>query len=227
MAGLELDHIMFFCNRGAPEADALLGRGLHEGPGNSHPGQGTVNRRFFFRNLYLELLWVEDFEEACSPEARRTQLWDRWKSRRHGTCPIGLVFRPGSEALATPFPSWKYVPKYFPTGFAIEVACDIPPNEPLLFYLPFACPALVENVAPMPGGARIGSIRGTTLHLPQTSSLSPALNSLVSAGLLSVEPGRETLVDLYHEQQSREIIDLRPKLPLRFLQAGSSGCTPH
>lgn len=217
MAGLELDHIMFFCAPGAPEADALIERGLHEGPGNSHPGQGTVNRRFFFRNLYLELLWVEDFDEAQSLEAKPTGLWDRWINRHNGSCPIGLVFRPGANATAAPFSSWSYKPRYFPDGFSIEVARDIPANEPLLFYLPFARPALVEDAATVPGGVQIGPVGGTTLHLPDTSSLSPALNSLVSAGAVAVEPGREILVDVYHAQGSREIIDLRPKLPLRFL----------
>lgn len=220
MAGLELDHIIFFCGPGAPEADALIERGLHEGPGNSHPGQGTINRRFFFRNLYLELLWVEDFDEAQAPEARAVGLWDRWINRHNGRCPIGLVFRPGPGASAAPFPSWSYRPKYFPAGFSIEVARDIPHNEPLLFYLPFARLALVEDVAPVPGGVQIGSVSGTTLHLPDTASLSPALNSLVASGVVAVEPGREILVDIQHERGSSEIIDLRPKLPLRFLPAG-------
>lgn len=223
MAGLELDHIIFFCAPAAPEADALIARGLHEGPGNSHPGQGTVNRRFFFRNLYLELLWVEDFDEAQAPEARRTGLWDRWINRHNGCCPLGLVFRPGPGATPAPFASWSYVPKYFPAGFSIEVARDIPPNEPLLFYLPFARPALVEDVAPPPGGVQIGAVTGTTLHLPDTTSLSPALNSLVKAGVISIEPGRERLVDIFHEGESREIIDLRPKLPLRFLSSAGAG----
>ncbi|HEU4780176.1 MAG TPA: VOC family protein [Steroidobacteraceae bacterium] len=219
MAGLdlELDHIMFFCRPGAPEADALLGRGLHEGPGNSHPGQGTVNRRFFFRNVYLELVWIENFVEAQQPEVQRTGIWERWVNRGNGGCPIGLVFRPGPGGSSTPFPSWTYVPKYFPSGFSIEVAHGIPPNEPLLFYLPFARPALVENVSPMPGGVEIGAVQGTTLHLPETTGLSPALNSLVAKRLVAIEPGREVLVDVHHTTESREIIDLRPTLPLRFL----------
>jgi hypothetical protein len=227
VAGVELDHIIFFCGPGAPEADALLGRGLHEGPGNSHPGQGTVNRRFFFRNLYLELLWVEGYDEAQVGEARRTGLWDRWINRHNGCCPIGLVFRPSAPGAPTPFPSWSYVPKYFPAGFSIDVALDIPRNEPLLFYLPFARPALVEDVAPVPGGAQVGAISGVSLHLPDTGSLSPALNSVVASGALSVEPGQAFLVDIRHEGESSEIIDLRDKLPLRFLPGGGSARSTH
>ncbi len=218
--GVELDHVIFFCDVGAPEADALLGRGLHEGPGNTHPGQGTVNRRFFFRNAYLELLWVENFAEAQSPDAQRTQLYDRWANRANGACPFGLVFRPGPKSVAPPFPAWSYVPKYFPPGFSIDVAKDIPANEPLLFYLPFARASLVEDVAPMPGGAQIGAITGVTIHLRDTGSLSPALESLVGSGSVIVEPGQDFWVDLEYVMGAREIIDLRPKLPLRFLPAG-------
>jgi hypothetical protein len=219
---VELDHIIFFCGAGAPEADALLGRGLHEGPGNSHPGQGTVNRRFFFRNAYLELLWIENFEEAQRPEVRRTQLWERWSRRGAGVCPFGMVFRPGRNPPRAPFPSWTYAPGYFPAGFSIEVARDIPEHEPLLFYLPFARPSLVEERPTMPGGVQIGAISGVTIHLPEVARLSPALDELVAAGTLTVEPAREFLVDLQQVCGTSEIIDLRPKLPLRFHPAAGA-----
>lgn len=49
-----IDHLFVCCAPGAPEADTLVGLGFHEGSGNTHPGQGTANRRFFFRNAYLE-----------------------------------------------------------------------------------------------------------------------------------------------------------------------------
>jgi hypothetical protein len=49
---------------GAPEAEALRGFGLTEGTSNVHPGQGTTNQRFIFRNSMLELLWVHEAAEA-------------------------------------------------------------------------------------------------------------------------------------------------------------------
>jgi hypothetical protein len=78
----ELDHVFIFCSEGAPEADALAQRGVTEGSSNAHPGQGTANRRFFFGNAYLELLWVSDPVEARSEEVHRTRLWERWSRRR-------------------------------------------------------------------------------------------------------------------------------------------------
>jgi len=212
----ELDHVIIFCDVGAPEADTLLGRGLHEGPRNSHPGQGTANRRFFFLNAYLEFLWVEQAAEAQSDDVRPTGLWERW-SRRTRDCPFGLVFRPGGRPATAPIPAWTYAPRYFPAGYSIEVARGIPPNEPLLFYLPFAQGLLVEDVVPVADGPRIGPIVGITIHLPNTCSLSPALEALVAAGRVSVEPAHEFLVDLIHAGDAADICDLRPRVALRFV----------
>lgn len=213
----EIDHFMFFCAAGAPEAAALLSLGFHEGPPNSHPGQGTANRRFFFRNAYLELVWVENPVEAQSEAARPTRMWHRWQ-RRDQACPLGLVLRPGTREVAA-ISSWTYSPRYFPPGFTIEVANGIAENEPLLFYLPFARPALVEHVEPPASGLAVGSIVGATLHLPVSGELSPALNALVGAGVVTVEPSREYLVDIFHVGGSADVIDLRPDLPLRFRPA--------
>jgi hypothetical protein len=58
--------------RGAPEAEKLVQLGLHEGPPNQHPGQGTACRRFAFANAMIELIWVSDAMEARSQSARRT-----------------------------------------------------------------------------------------------------------------------------------------------------------
>jgi Glyoxalase-like domain len=68
-----VDHAFIACSPGAPEAGALLRLGFIEGQGNTHPGQGTANRRFFFENFMLELLWVADRRICaltCGPTCR-------------------------------------------------------------------------------------------------------------------------------------------------------------
>ncbi len=62
----ELDHFFICTDVGAPAAAALMALGFVEGAPNTHPGQGTANRRFFFDNAMLELLWVHDEAEAGS-----------------------------------------------------------------------------------------------------------------------------------------------------------------
>jgi len=62
--GIELDHLFVCTAPGAPQAEDLVQFGLLEGPPNQHPGQGTANRRFSFKNAMIELLWVSDAEES-------------------------------------------------------------------------------------------------------------------------------------------------------------------
>jgi len=84
LMALALDHVFVCTAVGAPEAEALTAAGFAEGAGNVHPGQGTACRRFFFRNAFLELVWVHDEAEARSPETAPTRLWERWRDRADG-----------------------------------------------------------------------------------------------------------------------------------------------
>src|SRR5262249_12821990 len=90
----ELDHLFLWGSLGGLEADRLRAFGLTEGEPNTHPGQGTACRRFFFRNAYLEVVWVHDPVEAQGEAARPTGLWPRWCGRATGTSPFGLCLRP-------------------------------------------------------------------------------------------------------------------------------------
>lgn len=132
----ELDHIFVLADIGAPEAETLISAGLTEGEPNVHPGQGTANRRFFFQNAFLELLWVSDPEEAQSELVRPIQLWQRWSQRTTTASPFGVCFRPTDLGSAgVPFPSWEYRPRYLPSPLIINVGEDVPLSEPLWFYL--------------------------------------------------------------------------------------------
>src|ERR1035438_8316466 len=113
---VELDHLFICVSRGAPEAECLTRFGLIEGPPNVHPGQGTANRRFFFRRAMLELLWVEDQCEAQNEQTAATKLWERWSGRFDGvTSPFGIIMRPAHwEGITPPFAAWEYKPDYLP-----------------------------------------------------------------------------------------------------------------
>jgi len=71
---VELDYVFVCTALDAPEADLLVAFGLAEGPPNTHPGQGTANRRFYFRNALLELGWARDEREARSPLVAPTRV---------------------------------------------------------------------------------------------------------------------------------------------------------
>jgi hypothetical protein len=101
---LQLHHVYVLTSVGAPEADDLLDSGLVEGSPNTHLGQGTANRRFFFESGFLELLWVHDEREAQSTLTAPTKLWDRWAERGRTANPFGICFSSRMRSVSVGLP---------------------------------------------------------------------------------------------------------------------------
>ncbi len=191
---VELDH-MFICTEvGAPEADQFVAFGLAEGSSNVHPGQGTANRRFFFHNAMLELLWVRDEREARSPPITPTQLWERWRYRRStGYSPFGVCLRPSTrhaltEPAALPFATWEYPPPYLPPESHIDVATGTAAREPLVFATPYGerpDAFLDEGPQPLVHPMGVVEITGLRITLPTGKPMS---------GVVRATPGRRCLV---------------------------------
>jgi hypothetical protein len=214
---LDLDHVFICCSHGAPEGDALVRLGLREGSPNTHPGQGTANRRFFFRNAFLELLWVSEPTEARSEQTRRTRLWERWSLRTSSACPFGIVFRrKGDQAIAAPFATWSYRPNYLPPGLAIEFADGAPLEEPELVYLPFAHRTGPPAHEPTDHALSIRQVCGVTVGLPTAAGLSQTSRAARSAGLVTYRSAAEYSIELNFPAVQEVMFDLRPTLPLLF-----------
>lgn len=211
-----LDHLMLFCAKGAPEADALVHLGITEGPPNTHPGQGTANRRFFFQNAYLELVWVNDDIEARGEAVRRTQLWERWANRLTGACPFGVVLRSDSaDGPLPPFSAWAYRPTYLPAGLTIDVAEGVPLTEPAIFYLGFAGARRGTHDATRCHRLHLERITEVTIDTPVSGSRSEAVQWLEASGVLSLQPAERWLLRITFEgRRSGASADLRPALPL-------------
>jgi hypothetical protein len=209
-----LDHVFILCARGAPEAEALLRLGLSEGPPNVHPGQGTACRRFFFQNLYLELLWVSDAGEAQSPPTQPTRLYSRWAARRAGASPFGLVFRPSGEGEEAPFPSWAYRPSYLPAPMALQVAHGTRLSEPELFYLGVPRRPVDMPLQPLQDSGGLASVTSVAVTIPGPAT--PALRAVEALGLVSFvhAPLPLLTLDFQAEPKQRGSQDVRPALPL-------------
>jgi hypothetical protein len=217
----ELDHVFVCTAAGAPEANGLIAFGLAEGKPNVHPGQGTSNRRFFFRNAMLELLWVHDEAQARSPATARTRLFERWKSRNDGACPFGLCFRSTGPGATPPFSAWKYAPGYLPPSLSIQVGNNSEVlAEPMLLHMPFGSrPDKVPEARRQPVAHRIGFREVTRVRLiqPEAVALSPELGSLLGCGSFSVVPGPSHALELGfdHEQEGKSVT-FAPELPITF-----------
>jgi Glyoxalase-like domain len=212
---IELDHLFVCTAPGAPEAEQLIQFGLHEGPPNQHPGQGTANRRFAFSNAMIELLWVSDIRKAQSQETERTLLWDRWSGRTDRACPFGICLRPvGSQDTGPPFPSWEYRPSYLPDPLVMHIG-DAGIDEPMWVYLSFMRrPHREECFIEHPIGIR--EITGLTL----TTSVplhSPASQNVIESGILKTRLGVTPLLKIEFDSKCRnKHVDFRPRLPFLF-----------
>ncbi|MFC0170551.1 VOC family protein [Pseudoduganella danionis] len=214
---MELDHIFLRTSAGAPEAALLLELGLTEGSANQHAGQGTANRRFFFHNAFLELLWIQHAADVNNAVTRPTQLAQRLAAEPTAS-PFGLCFRPSDTDATPPFPSWPYRPAYLPSGMQVDIASHTPLHEPMWFYLAQAVPpaqAAAARRQPLQHALGVDAISAVTLTVPGTEHWSAAALAARACTGLSLQRGSAHLLELTFDQgrQGRSV-DLRPSLPL-------------
>jgi len=232
---LELDHLFLMTEQNAPAAERLIQFGLAEGSPNEHPGQGTANRRFFFQNLFLELLWVSSSAEAQSPLAMPTGLWDRWSGRDAGASPFGICFRArasqpvgqiGSEDTSRtgglPFVAWDYRPPYLPAPLAIQMSerCAIV-AEPLLFFIGFGRRPdsdTAERRQPLEHACGLRKVTRATVHSRSFGKMHEQFRAAQTAcAALRFEAGSEEQLELgFDDETQGQSVDFRPALPLMF-----------
>ena len=213
----ELDHVIFCCDVGAPEADALAAAGLLEGSSNTHPGQGTANRRFFLANAYIELLWIDDLAQARSEPAYRTRLWERWLRRRDGACPFGIALRPAQPDADTPppFPTWAYHAPYLPPQVSIGIALATPLTEPEFLYVTFATRPDAKNIEPLKHPLGVRTVTGVRIGTPDHQPQSPAAKAMRTERLASFYVAPAFVMELTFDGGINDRYDdLRPLLPL-------------
>jgi hypothetical protein len=215
----DFDHLFIFTEIGAPAADRLVAFGLTEGSSNNHPGQGTVNRRFFFHNAMLELLWVHNSLEAQSEVIQRTRLWERWENRNQ-ICPFGISLRPANDPPdPATFPHWDYHPPYLPETLSIAVATNSEVlTEPMLFQIPFGKrPDQLPPAKAQPLDHPIGfrEITRVEIIIPVAMLPSPELQTFLDNNLIKIRSGSNYCIELgFDGERQGQQIDLRSDLPL-------------
>lgn len=221
---MEFDHVFVCVQPGAVEAGLLIDAGFTEGPSNSHPGQGTANRSFFFANAFIEFLFEQNHDELCSEQTRPTNLQERLNRTDAGTSPFGFCFRPVKQGpceveneSACPFPAWAYQPEYLPAQLAIDIA-DTPLTEPMWFYLGFSQRpdvsgrVALENLQHANG---VCAITGITVTVPRDAHLSPVAALIAKNGSVGLQRGDDHLVEFeFDHNKTGDQIDMRPDVPV-------------
>jgi len=216
---MQIDHIYICTEPNAPAGDLLKAFGLVEGSSNIHIGQGTANRRFYFHNLMLELLWVENLEEVRSELTKPMRLYERCLSSKNNISPFGIAFRPTmGKTESVPFPVWNYHPIYLPDFLKIQVADNTPLNEPMYFYLNFATrqdETPIERREPMEHNVPLKEVTSVKVHVNKECSLSESACILNRANVLSIEQDKEHFIELtFNNGLLNQSKDFRPDLPL-------------
>ncbi len=216
----EFDHLFVCTDIGAHEAARLGSFGLVEGSSSTHPGQGTANRRFFFHNAMLELLWVHNAEEAKSEPIRLTRLWERWTNRKDGACPFGVCLRSATDCDDTVvFSSWAYRPPYLPETMSIAVGTNSDVlTEPMLFQVPFGNRPdryPTEKAQPLEHGVGFREITRVELVSPAANNLSPELQAVIDTNQIKLRVGAEYFIELgFDGEVQGQQVDFRPGLPI-------------
>ena len=206
---MELDHFFILTESPAQHAAMLSDAGLVEGASNHHPGQGTSNRRFFFSNSVLELLYLRDAKEAETGPGRGLRFQERLSES--GASPFGLVLK-GSADAAAPFTGWCYQPDYFEQGRSFLIGDNSGLlAEPLCFYMPFEPPF---DQSQLRSGKPFDTVSEVRIHVTVSapSTVLDAVSRLEQISLLT--DGDHLLELVFNDGIKGQVRDFRPALPL-------------
>lgn len=216
---LALHHVFVCVSPDAPEA-ALLDRfGLVRGSGTRHAGQGTRNIRYFFQNAYLELIWIDDPDQARSPLVRPTGLPERCRWRETGASPFGIALCRREETdEPPPFATRTYRPPYLPEGASIEIA-DSGGDfvQPLVFIVPSAAPPNTPPTDSQPGDhpAGVKCITAMRVTVATGSPVSEAVRFLMDVGIAHATRGQAPHLELvFDDGGNQTATQFEPQLPL-------------
>jgi hypothetical protein len=143
---MNIDHIFIFTDDNGKVADELVDFGLTEGSNRIHVGQGTTNRKFYFDNFFLEILWVHNVNEITSDKTKPMGLWQRAENKTNRFSPFGLCIINSEDSETVFRNAFKYQPDYFPQGMEIDIIKnDDQTDLPWTFRLPFKGQKKHEN----------------------------------------------------------------------------------
>lgn len=207
---IALDHFFVLTEPGAPAVSRLQELGFVEGSSNTHPGQGTANRRIFLEDTCLELLFLRDTAEARNGPGADMLLASRASSP--AASPYGLVFARTGDDESMPFPGWSYFPDYFAPGHAFHVGSNSGSlDEPLCIVMPTGLPRPVLANEPRNGQWKLSEVRIDTPAEPGSA----VLQRVAGCDRLSFRYGRPHGMTLsFNQGRAGKSADLRPDVPL-------------
>lgn len=115
---MQIDHVFIFVSS-KEEANELIEFGVTEGSGRIHKGIGTANRRFFFENFYLEILWVEN--EAEAKNMKNLGIWERANFHNSGFSRFGLCLKHTDDTDSIFKNTIQWHPMFLPENQFVDI----------------------------------------------------------------------------------------------------------
>jgi hypothetical protein len=213
---MEIDHFYFCVDKPDEIAEMLINFGLVEGKPNTHLGQGTANRRFFFQNTMLELLYLTNEDEIQSERTKILGLYEQFSKKNRSK--IGIIWRPSeNEKKDCSFKSNVYRPKYLPEHLFMNIATGLTEHEPNCIYLDFAVQVTNrERIIHTLDGNEVNIVTKIILKT-KVKSHSDALLYMVNNSNLNLEASNEDILEIELDGFiNGKVKDFKPALPLRI-----------
>jgi hypothetical protein len=215
---LVVDHVYIWVDQGAPPMQALQALGLQPHQHITfHEGQGSASQSVLFKNMYLELVWVEDVQEladftAATPNASGPP--ERWQETGLSPFGIGLHYRT-PDAPRLPIETEQFSASWMPEGSFIESVQHTSLYCPSQFILhgPLAYWDVPEAKATHLLG--VHNLTALAVTMPAGAELDPLFEQLVEHGVVTLRRGPIPLMELTFDQGAQgKSFDGRPDLPL-------------
>lgn len=209
---MKIDHIFIFSSNSGVEADELVKFGLTEGSSRTHLGQGTTNRKFYFENFFLEILWVHNQLEIQNERTQPTKLWERSNFKNNEYLPFGFCLINDEDSELIFANSSTYQPVYFPDGKTIDFITE--PQLPWIFRLPYNGHKKEMN-EPLDHPKKLRKLTKTTFRTPEVNEVTESIQKL-SGGTIDFLKSKEfDLILEFDNAKSNQEIRFE-NLPLSF-----------
>lgn len=216
---LVVDHVYLWVDNAARPMALLEAAGFQPyGNTQVHQGQGTASQAVLFKNMYLELAWVENEQELTDFIANGGVANippKHWEVT--GESPFGVGFHYRTEdtphlpitAKNTASAAWM------PEGSSIQEIEQTSQYAPVVFILhgPLAYWDCPEQETTHPRGLKF--LTELTITVTRLDQLDPLTQQLLEHAVIQFKEGAIPLLELTFDQhESGETIDFRPTMPL-------------
>jgi hypothetical protein len=210
---MDIHHIFIFSNAAGDEANDLLNFGLSEGSFRIHQGQGTQNRKFYFENFYLEIVWISNEKEFRSEDTALAKLYER-AHHVDGFSPFGLCLV-NSEVTDILFNHCeKYYPAFLPEGMGFDIITNYEyPSLPWTFRPPFRGVMLFPE-EPKIHKAGIQNLTRAAFHIPKLNNENAYLKHFINTKNINFEKADKFYLALEFDNKRNKCSKYFENIPL-------------